>query len=233
MKKLLWILFSAPLLLWLTAIAEDIELSTNRESPSTSQFINLTIETDDDYVGKLTFSAKYRSPSSSSWSSISNLTSSTYFSDYSDEWENGYYKMRSSDDGEVTLKNLVKFKKKWYYRIYVKDTDGNQNYIQISVGTNSDDDDDEDDDSESSVSGFSSTKLSKVKSVYKSWNSMIWQMQRRYPSLKKDYYWNRISENFYEDMKDVIDGKKVRDFDDFDDFKKAFDEWYEYTMKKI
>ena len=34
-----------------------IDLSTNRKSPSTSQYVNLTIETDDDYTGKLTFSA--------------------------------------------------------------------------------------------------------------------------------------------------------------------------------
>jgi hypothetical protein len=68
--------------------SDDIELSTNKKSPSTNQYINLTIETDRDYTGKLTLSAKYRSSSSSSWSSVSN-TSSTYFSSYSDEWENG------------------------------------------------------------------------------------------------------------------------------------------------
>jgi hypothetical protein len=76
--------------------------------------------------------------------------------------------MKSSDDGEVTLKNLVKFRKNGYYRIYVKDTDGNENYIQFSVGG----DDDEDDD-ESSVSGFSRSELSKVKSIYKEWDSLL------------------------------------------------------------
>jgi hypothetical protein len=51
--------------------------------------------------------------------------------------------MTSSDDGEVTLKNLVKFKKSGYYRIYLEDTDGNESYIQFSVGDVDDDDDDE------------------------------------------------------------------------------------------
>jgi hypothetical protein len=74
----------------------DLELSTNKSSPSTNQYVNLTINTDRDYYGKLTLSAKYRSSSSSSRSNISN-TSSTYFSSYSDEWEDGYYKMKSSD----------------------------------------------------------------------------------------------------------------------------------------
>ena len=206
---------------------DDIELSTNRKSPSTSQYVNLTIETDDDYTGRLSLSAKYRKSSSDTWSSISN-TSSTYFSDYSDEWDDGYYKMKSSDDGEVTLKNLVKFRKNGYYRIYVKDTDGNENYIQFSVGG----DDDEDDD-ESNVSGFSKSELSKVKSIYKEWDNLVWQLQRKYPSLKSDTYWVNLSNNFYNDMRDVINNKRYRDFSDYDDFRDAFDNWYKYTMRNI
>ena len=75
----------------------NIQLSTNRKNPATDQYVNLTIETDDDYTGKLYLTAKYRSASSASWSTVSNA-SSTYFSDYSDEWDDGYYKMKSSDD---------------------------------------------------------------------------------------------------------------------------------------
>ncbi len=209
---------------------DEIELSTNRKSPSTSQYIDLTIETDDDYTGKLNLSAKYRKSSSDSWSSISN-TSSTYFSDYSDEWDDGYYRMRSSDDGEVTLEDLVKFRKSWYYRIYVEDTDGNESYIQFSVDV--DDDDDDDKSSSSSVNWFSSSELAKVKSVYKEWYNMVAQMQKKYPSLKKDTYWIKLSENLYKDMKDVIDNKKYRDLDDYDDFKEAFDDWYKYTIRNI
>jgi hypothetical protein len=76
--------------------------------------------------------------------------------------------MKSSDKGEVTLSSLVKFKKNGYYRIYVKDTDGNESYIQFNVG-----DVDDDDDDSSSVDGFTSKEYSKVKSVYKDWDSMI------------------------------------------------------------
>ena len=205
---------------------DDIELSTNRKSPSTNQYVNLTIETPTKYTGKLYLSAKYRSSSSSSWSSISN-TSSTYFSDYSDEWDNGYYKMTSSDKGEVTLKSLVKFKKKWYYRIYVEDTDDNENYIQFSVGVSDDDDDDDE------VDWFSAKELSKVKDVYDEWNSMIAQMQAKYTHLKRDTYWIKLSNNFYDDMEDIIDNKKNRDLEDYDDFQEAFNDWYEYTMRNI
>ena len=62
---------------------------------------------------------------------------------------------------------------------------------------------------------------------------MVAQMQRQYPALKKDTYWARMSETFYDDMKDVINNKKSRNFDDYDDFKSAFDDWYKYTITNI
>jgi hypothetical protein len=58
-------------------------------------------------------------------------------------------------------------------------------------------------------------------------------MQRKYPNLKKDNYRIKISQNLKNDMKDVIDNKKYRDFADYDDFDKAFNEWYEYTTRNI
>ena len=117
---------------------DDLEVKASPSSPDTYDWIKLTIRTDDDYTGKISFSKfQYKSSSSSSWSTISSRTSSTYVSDYSSDWSNGYYKMTSSDDGEVTLKNLVKFKKSGYYRIYVEDTDGNDAYVQINVDSSS------------------------------------------------------------------------------------------------
>ena len=205
---------------------DEIQLSTNRKSPSTNQYVNLTIETDDDYTGKLSFSAKYRSSSSSSRTSISTLTSYTYFSDYSDEWDDGYYRMKSSDDGEVTLKNLVKFRKSGYYRIYVTDSNWNESYIQFSVG-------DVEEETSSNVSWFSSTELQKVKTVYNQWNSLIEQLKKKYSSLKKDYFWRTMSENLYNDMKDIINNKKPRNLSNYDEFKDAFDDWYDYTLDNM
>jgi hypothetical protein len=45
--------------------------------------------------------------------------------------------MSSSDDGYVSLKNLIKFRKSGYYRIYVEDTYGNESYVQVNVDTSS------------------------------------------------------------------------------------------------
>jgi len=51
--------------------------------------------------------------------------------------------------------------------------------------------------------------------------------------LKRDSYRIRLSDNFYDDMKDVINNKRYRDFQDYDDFKDAFNERYNYTMRNI
>jgi hypothetical protein len=126
------------------------------------------------------------------------------------------------------LKNLIKFRKNGYYRVYVEDKDGNESYIQFSVG-----DVDDDENEGSSIDGFSVKQLNTVKKVYKEWNNMISQMQRKYPSLKRDSYWIKLSDNFYDDMKDVINNKKYRDFSDYEDFKDAFNDWYKYTMRNI
>ena len=80
---------------------------------------------------------KYRSSSSSSWSSIPSRTNSSYVSNYSSYWSNGYYNMSSSDNGQKTLSNLVKFKKAGYYRITVTDDDGNEVYVDIRVSSSS------------------------------------------------------------------------------------------------
>ena len=202
---------------------DEIELSTNRESPSTSQYVNLTIKTDRDYYGKLYLTTKYRSSSSNSRSNISN-TSSTYFSNYSDEWEDGYYKMTSSDRGEVTLSNLVKFKKEWYYRVSVIDTDWNESYIEFDVGG-------VDDNSSSSVKWFTSKELSRVKALYREWNDTINQLKKDYPSLKRDSYWIELSDDFYNNMKDVVNNRSSREFRDYSDFESAFNKWFRYTYR--
>jgi hypothetical protein len=58
-------------------------------------------------------------------------------------------------------------------------------------------------------------------------------MQRKYPKLKRDNYWIRLSNTFYDDMKDVINNERYRNFSDYDEFEDAFDDWYYYTMRNI
>ena len=56
-------------------------------------------------------------------------------------------------------------------------------------------------------------------------------MQRKYPSLKKDSYWIKLSDNLYKDMEDAIYDRKYRDFKDYDDFDRAFRYWLSKTQE--
>ena len=112
----------------------NLTLSANPTNPNINESINLTIKTDN-YAGKIDLYAKYRDPTSSYRTTINN-NSIEYFSDYSNVWENGYYKMTSSDKGKKTLSNLVEFKKPWTYRIYAEDKNWYSNFIQIYVNEN-------------------------------------------------------------------------------------------------
>ena len=42
-----------------------------------------------------------------------------------------------------------------------------------------------------------------------------------------------MSENLYEDMEDIINNKKSRNLKNYREFQEAFDDWYDYTMRKI
>ena len=111
-----------------------LALSTNITNPSINEPINISIKAND-YIGKLLLYAKYRELTSSYRITLNN-TSTEYFSDYSDTWEDWYYKMTSSDKGKKTLTNLIEFKKNWTYRIYAEDKDWYTNFIQIYVNSN-------------------------------------------------------------------------------------------------
>ncbi len=111
-----------------------LEISTNTTNLSTREPIDINIKTDD-YVGKLSLYAKYRELTSNYRITLNN-TSSEYFWNYSDEWEDWYYKMTSSDKGKITLSDLVAFRKTWTYRIYIEDNDWYTNFVQIYVNSN-------------------------------------------------------------------------------------------------
>ena len=117
---------------------DDLELSASTTNPNVWSFVRLTIDTDSDYVGNISFyKVQYKSSTSSSRTTISSRTNSTYFSNYSDEWEDGYYKMKSSDNWHKVISNFLKFAKKGYYRIYAKDTEWNTDYIDFNVWSSS------------------------------------------------------------------------------------------------
>ena len=199
---------------------DDISISTNRPSPTTNQWVNVTVETDSSYRGRIEFSLQYRSSSSSSRSTVS---SSTYFT-ASSEFSNGY-KFTSSDKGEKTFSSFMRFNKSGYYRLYVKDDNRNENYVQFNVGGTSNNNE------ESNVKGFTVKELDKVTKVHKIWRDVVSELRRGSNALKNDSYWTRLSDNFYDNMGDVINDRKNREFSDYRDFLDAFNVWFKYTSR--
>ena len=122
---------------------DTLSITTSDSTVETDEWIDVTIETDRDYTNKVKFKWYYKSSDSSSRKEISS-TNSSYFSDYSTEWSNGYYRMTSSDKGEVTFNKFVKFHKEWKYKIEVEDNDNNSDSVTFTVDDDDDDDGDED-----------------------------------------------------------------------------------------
>ena len=215
----------------------ELEIYAYPSTVDTKEWVRVTIETDDNYTWKIYFTKlQYRSTNSSSWKDISRLSSS-YIYDYSDQREDGYYKMTRSDEWEKDLYRFIKFNKNWYYRIYIEDTYENKNYVQIFVGEKNEEESDyyyvKNTYSDDIVWWFTSSQLEKVRNIYFSRDNTIGQLQKQYPNLKKDNYRIRLSNNLYNDMKDIINNHRFRNLDDYDDFLEAYNDRYRYTMQNI
>jgi len=210
-----------------SSTSDDISISSNRSSPSTSQWVNLTVETDSSYRGDIEFTIKYKDGSTwrTTTSSSYYETNDSYDSKYYNYIRNGYT-MSSSDRGSVEFKNILRFKKNLTYRVYVEDKDGNEDYVQFNVGGSS-----SNDDNDSDVDGFSTSELKKVKAVAKVWNDVVSQLKRQSIKLRNDTYWSTLSANFYTNMQDVVNDRSSRKFSDFDEFKDAFLVWLQYTSR--
>ena len=114
---------------------DNFYLSTDDTTPSTSQYVDLRIEARDsnddtvtDYTDLVNFKIYKRASGSSSWTTASSSTDYTMDSDYTDG-----YDFTSSDDGDVTLTDFIKFKRTNYsYKIRVEDDNDTSIYKEIT-----------------------------------------------------------------------------------------------------
>ena len=196
----------------------NLRVTTNQSYPSTNQYVNVTVETSSSYRGRVEFSVQYRSSNSSSRSTV---TSSSYY-DAGSYFNNGY-QFTSSDYGYRTFNSLVRFNRSGYYRLYVRDNNGNESYASFTVDTSGS--------SSSSIDGFSSTELRKITRVSEIWNSMMTELKRTSSKLRNDTYRQRLSDTFYNNMRDVVNDRYNRVFNNWRDFLDAFNEWYRYTSR--
>lgn len=124
---------------------DNFYLTTNDTTPTTSQYVNLTIEARDsnddtvtDYTDLVNFKIYKRASGSSTWTLTTSSTDFEIDSDYEDG-----YDFTSSDDGDVTLNNFIKFKRNNYsykVRVYAEDDTSIYKEITFTVGSVNNDD---------------------------------------------------------------------------------------------
>ena len=199
--------------------SNDLELGTNNESPAASEYVDLTVETNSSYRGKVNFSAKYRSSTSNSWTDISR-TNSNYFINRSTTWNNWYVTMTSSDHWEKTVENIFKFAKKWYYRIIAEDEDWNTTYLDFNVWYSS----------TSPLAWFTWKEFEMIERIYNVWPTLISKLKSEYPRLRNNTTWKNLSDDLYENMWDVVHKRSNREFQDYDDFDRGFRYWFNRTQ---
>ncbi|MCX6822898.1 MAG: hypothetical protein NTX91_02780 [candidate division SR1 bacterium] len=117
-------------------------LSTSDSSPSTNQYVSLTVKALDsdnatitDYSDTVKFKVYYRSSSSSSWTQT---TSSSYYT-ISSSYVDGY-DFTSSNNGQKTFSSFIKFAKNNYeykVRVYAENDSSIYKEITFNVGSSS------------------------------------------------------------------------------------------------
>ncbi len=124
---------------------DNFYLTSDDASPTTNQWVDLTVRardgtsTDTSYRGTVNFDVYYRSSSSSSW--IQTTSSSWY--EIVSNYENNGYTFTSSNNGQKTFSNFIRFKKNNYsYKVVVTDENGGniQGYKIFTVGSSSNND---------------------------------------------------------------------------------------------
>lgn len=111
-----------------TSTNRYLSVSTNQRSPEINTYVDVRIEVDRDYRGKVRFEMQYQAPHSSSWQTVS---SSNYFS-ASEVFTDGYVFSRS-DDGRRNFYSFVSFAKEGSYRLYVSDDSRRSEYVSFVV----------------------------------------------------------------------------------------------------
>ncbi|MBU0626297.1 hypothetical protein KKH82_02470 [Patescibacteria group bacterium] len=80
------------------------------------------------------------------------------------------------------------------------------------------------------MNGFTVKELEVVDTIYKGRARMINSLEDDYPDLEDNNTRQNMSDDFYDDMKDILDDRSNRTLDDYGDFVDAFKDRYNYTI---
>lgn len=83
---------------------------------------------------------------------------------------------------------------------------------------------------DSDVNGFSVTELEALTKIYNTRNRMISNLKSDYPRLKTNNTWIDMSDELYDNMKDVVNDASNKQFSDYSEYLDAFKDRYQYTI---
>ena len=111
--------------------SNSLRITANTTSPAISQWVSVTVNTNTSYRGDVLFGLQYRSSSSSSWGTAS----SSYYE--ADRYFSNGYGLITADGGRVSFPSFLRFSREGYFRLSVRDEDGNEEYLQFEVNSSS------------------------------------------------------------------------------------------------
>ena len=119
--------------IWVLNTSSNLKIYWSNENTDLNKQVNIALK-ETKYVWRINFHVSYKK-FDDDWIDLSLNDYSTYFSEQSSTRINWYYDMTSQDSGQVLLYNLFKFKENWHYKIYVIDSNNNENYLDFTVWT--------------------------------------------------------------------------------------------------
>ncbi len=150
------------------------------------------------------------------WSTPDNGDYSRYLSTYT---------FTSSNDGEKSLYDIMKFNREGYYKIIVEDEDDSDIYGASYVFI-------PDVNYDSSIPGFSSSERNQIRGYYELWATVINRLVALYPELHDDDNWEQDWMDFYEKIEDTVTDRSWK-FSSYKSFRNEFDDWIKDTAKLI
>lgn len=134
-----------------------------------------------------------------------------------------------SDRGTKTFNDVLRFTTAGEYRLSI--TDGNDysrrdmRYFSVEVSSSSNSSYDS-----YSYGNFTDREFKKVKAIYELWPQVIVLLKKDYYRLRIDSKRATMSDTFYQNMKAVVNNNRWS-FSNFNDFYKAFMDWFSYTSR--
>ena len=145
-------------------------------------------------------------------------------SDY--DVSSSYVSFYRSDYGRKYLTNFIRFNRNGTYRVTFTDRSDSSisDSIELTAGSS-------DDWRHNNNYNYTNAEYNKLRAVYNIWQGVISTLKRDYPRLRNSNQWLLESDNFYSNMRAVINGERNPVFSSWGRFYQGFMNWFNMTIR--